>query len=370
MALELRDDRAGTNSKPTWLRAPALRGHRVVLQATDAGGGRYARAASTTGGRIEIWVDEGDRQAAARARRAGRRIRLTRRETPQRSWIKARREANGFDRCRDTALRQADPAPRSQPVVPRARAVPRDGRTRAVIQRRYGQRRGSSSSLPVVRRASRSSCAWRAPPSGYVRRPERPAGPPRPSRSTSPARASSSSRVCGVVVQRRPGQVQRAALAQARRVDRRHRRRSRCRRGRASRARRSASRLPSKVRADAVVDHRDSLAARQLPHPLGEALVADHLVRAGLACERRLLLARGRRDHAAAAELHDLRQQQPDAARRGVHEHVVARLHCVRVGREVVRGHALQQRRAGELGRDAVRHRHRARRRRTSTRSA
>jgi hypothetical protein len=39
----------------------------------------------------------------------------------------------------------------------------------------------------------------------------------------------------------------------------------------------------------------------------------------------------------------DLRQQQPDAARPGVHQHRVARLHGVRTPGQVVRSHALQQ---------------------------
>ena len=110
---------------------------------------------------------------------------------------------------------------------------------------------------------------------------------------------------------------------------------------------------------DAVVDDRGALAAGELAHALGEAVVADRLVGARPARELGLLGGRGGRDHAPAPLLDHLGQQQPDAAGRGVDEHVVALLHRVGRDAQVVRGHALQQRGGRHLGADPVGHLHR-----------
>ena len=161
-----------------------------------------------------------------------------------------------------------------------------------------------------------------------------------------------------VVRQARAGQVQRAALVQAL-----HRDRVGLPAGRAvehhvaARAQRGERAVERRL-ADAVVDDRHAAAAGELAGGVGEVVVADDLVGARAPRELGLLLRPRRRDHAPAPQLDELRQQQPDAAGRGVDEHRVVRLHRVGVDHEVVGGHALEDRRGGDLVRDAVGHRH------------
>jgi hypothetical protein len=57
--------------------------------------------------------------------------------------------------------------------------------------------------------------------------------------------------------------------------------------------------------------------------------------------ELRLLVGRRGRDHAAAAHGDDLREQESDAARRGVNENVLAGLYLVGRRAQVLRGDAL-----------------------------
>jgi len=87
-----------------------------------------------------------------------------------------------------------------------------------------------------------------------------------------------------------------------------------------------------------------------------------HLIRPRLAGERYLRIGADGREHPRAAHLRDLHEQQADSTRRGMNERRIPRLERKRVAREVVRRHALQQDRRGELRVDAVRHAHGLRR--------
>ena len=90
-------------------------------------------------------------------------------------------------------------------------------------QNGHGRRYGRSESLPVVRRAPRSSCACRASSSGY-RPPILTSSRPAAIHPNTACRARLELHAIGhVVLQRRPRQVQRAAVLEADRVDRRHR---------------------------------------------------------------------------------------------------------------------------------------------------
>ena len=92
---------------------------------------------------------------------------------------------------------------------------------------------------------------------------------------------------------------------------------------------------------------------------LDELLVRQRLVGPEIARERALLVRRRRRDHVPAAKLRDLRQQLPDAAGRCVHDHAIPGPDRIRVVREVVSGHSLQQHGDGKVGGDAVGNAHR-----------
>ena len=94
---------------------------------------------------------------------------------------------------------------------------------------------------------------------------------------------------------------------------------------------------------------------------VAEAVVADDMI--GARPERELdllpaLPARGGTDDHAAALLHHLGQQQPDASGRRVHHGDVALAHRVGAGAQVVRGHALQDGGCGDLQVDPVGDRH------------
>ena len=97
-----------------------------------------------------------------------------------------------------------------------------------------------------------------------------------------------------------------------------------------------------------VVDDLHARAPGEALHFLLEvALGVEYdLVRPGLTRELRLCGRRHRPDHAGAAELGDLAQQQPDASRRRVDKARVTRLQGIGVGGEVMRGHPLEHQRS------------------------
>lgn len=115
------------------------------------------------------------------------------------------------------------------------------------------------------------------------------------------------------------------------------------------------------VRADAVVDDRQSLTAVEALH-LGREIAdrggKDHL--GGPGTLRQLGLRRGRRgaDHPAAEMGDELGQEQPHATGSRMHEHRVAPLNQVGVLDEIVRGHALEEHGGGGLEADVVGQRH------------
>jgi hypothetical protein len=82
------------------------------------------------------------------------------------------------------------------------------------------------------------------------------------------------------------------------------------------------------------------------------------VVGSGLARQRALLVRRGGRDHDAAAELDDLREQEADAPRSRVHDDGVAPLNGIGRRREVVGRQPLQERRRRSLAFDTVGNRH------------
>ena len=76
-----------------------------------------------------------------------------------------------------------------------------------------------------------------------------------------------------------------------------------------------------------------AFAAGELEHTLDDVLprVQNDVVRAVLLRERGLLGRRGRADDGRARALGELREEQAEAARDGVHEHEIARLDAVRL---------------------------------------
>src|SRR5664280_1216546 len=115
--------------------------------------------------------------------------------------------------------------------------------------------------------------------------------------------------------------------------------------------------------ADPVVHNRGADPGGDVRHGRGQVVVTDDAVRPGLAGQLALLrVGGGSHDHATAG-LHQLGEQQTDAAGRGVHDCDVPGPHRVGAGGQVVRGHPLQQRRGRYLQVDAGRYRDRAVRR-------
>ena len=90
-----------------------------------------------------------------------------------------------------------------------------------------------------------------------------------------------------------------------------------------------------------------------------DVVVEDDVVGAGAARERGLLAGADGGDDARAGGLEHLGEEEADAAGSGVHERDVAGLRLAAAVDEVVRRHALQHRRAGDVvgdaGRDAAR---------------
>ena len=100
-------------------------------------------------------------------------------------------------------------------------------------------------------------------------------------------------------------------------------------------------------------------AVGQLAHLGGEAVVAQHVVGAGAAGQRLLLVGGDGGDDVRALGLEQLDQQQAHAAGAGVQQHGVARLHLEGGVDQVVRGDALQGERGGGEVVDAAGHRQR-----------
>ena len=111
-----------------------------------------------------------------------------------------------------------------------------------------------------------------------------------------------------------------------------------------------------------VVDDVDASASGESLHRLEEVLlrVQDDLVGARLARERGLGLGAHGADHAGAAPLRHLHEEEAHAPRRRVHEAGVALLQREGARAEVVGGHALQHRGRGRVGAQARRDGHRA----------
>lgn len=84
--------------------------------------------------------------------------------------------------------------------------------------------------------------------------------------------------------------------------------------------------------AHAVVDNVSTCAAGHPGDGRAELVVPGDIVGPGVAGQVRLLPARCRGDHHAAALFHHLGQQQPDTARGGVHHHDVPFAHRVGEG--------------------------------------
>jgi hypothetical protein len=129
-----------------------------------------------------------------------------------------------------------------------------------------------------------------------------------------------------VVEERGAGEVERAARVEPLRVDRRHRPARRAEEHEHAAAAQGIHAGVERRLADPVVGHRHADAAGEVAHPLGQVGgVAQHL--GGARGPGQLLLLGGGHggDHARAAPGGQLGEQQPDATRRGVHEHVVAR---------------------------------------------
>src|SRR5699024_7944807 len=133
--------------------------------------------------------------------------------------------------------------------------------------------------------------------------------------------------------QRRTGEEDSARRVQALNVERRYLPR------RASEEHHRTQRLDRRQRsiervlADSVVRDIDALTAGELPdlrRDVNALAVEEHVVGTGLPGQLRLLFGAHRRDDIAAQVLDDLREQQTDTARSGMHERRLTRLDLVR----------------------------------------
>jgi hypothetical protein len=150
-----------------------------------------------------------------------------------------------------------------------------------------------------------------------------------------------------VVHQRRPGDEQRTLLRQQQRVERRHRPRGVAVGDQHAERAQAVERAHEDILADAVIDHRDPLAAGDLAHALREVLgrVVDDMV----AAVRPGQFALGRRpdgtDHRRPQRLRPLAGNEPDAAGRRMDQHGIPGLHAIGAAQQVGGGQTLQHHR-------------------------
>ena len=109
-------------------------------------------------------------------------------------------------------------------------------------------------------------------------------------------------------------------------------------------------------RADRIVDDVGAATTRDPHHVFAKVTLAveDRVVGTARTRDRRLRRRADRRDHHRAAELRELDQQLPDAARACVHDADVARPHAPRRVRQVMRRRTLQHQRACDVERHVV----------------
>ena len=118
-------------------------------------------------------------------------------------------------------------------------------------------------------------------------------------------------------------------------------------------------------RADRIVNHIDAFAVRESFDFGGEifARVNDHFVRARFLRDGGFLVSARRAVDGRAQHLRHLHDQSSRAARRRMHQRLVARLQRKRRVRQIVRRHALQHRGRAVFRSDVIRQRHQLRRR-------
>src|SRR5439155_18168035 len=152
---------------------------------------------------------------------------------------------------------------------------------------------------------------------------------------------------CGIVEERRARQVERALLIQDLRVDRRDRAARLSEENHHSAASETVQALLEGGLSDRVVNDLDAFSAREFLDFGLELLrlVIDCFVCSRIVRDPDLLGAAGRGDHPGAAHLRDLAEKPPYPSRRGVDETGVSLLQGVRRESEVVRRHALENRR-------------------------